>query len=96
MHCIKNYTKYIYISNDAYDNNGNTMNTEITLKDLEAYFAKDETNMTEEEKLAEAQIDAINTLLNTPNAEAYRAKYNAKVKEIVAKHPWLKAIAPMH
>lgn len=71
------------------------MTTEITLEDLANYFAKDEANKTEEEKLAEAQIDAINTLLNTPNAEAYRAKYSAKVKEIVAKHPWLKAIAPM-
>ncbi len=71
------------------------MTTEITLKDMEAYFSKDETSKTEEEKLAELQIDTINTLLNTPNAEAYRAKYAAKVKEIVAKHPWLKFIAPM-
>jgi len=69
------------------------MTTEITLKDLEAYFAKDETNMTEEEKLAEAQLKAIVTLINTPNGKAYKAKYSAKIKEIVAKHSWLKIVA---
>ena len=71
------------------------MTTEITLKDLEAYFAKDETNMTEEEKLAEAQLEAIITLLKTPNGKAYKAKYTAKIKEIVTKHPFLKMIAPV-
>jgi len=71
------------------------MTSENTLKDLEAYFAKDETNMTEEEKLAEAQLEAIVTLLNTPNGKAYKAKYTAKIKEIVAKHSFLKMIAPV-
>jgi hypothetical protein len=71
------------------------MTTEITLKDLEAYFSKDETNKTEEEKVAEAQLEAIVTLINTPNGKAYKAKYSAKIKEIVAKHPWLKMIAPV-
>jgi len=72
------------------------MTTEITNNDLAAYFAKDETNMTEEEKLAEAQLEAIITLLNTPNGKAYEAKYTAKIKEILAKHPWLKIAAPLY
>lgn len=72
------------------------MTTEITNNDLAAYFAKDETNKTEEEKLAEAQLEAIVALLNTPNGKAYKAKYTAKIKEIVANHPWLKIAAPLY